>query len=292
MPVSCLPAFAVNIDAGTLPDLNNAINGSVDVNGNKMDVNVIGGKGTVGQFDWNSFNVGKDATVNWVFNANNQTALNRVLNSGGISYIYGKLTESAGTGCPSCVNTSKVILINPSGIVFGNGSQVDLNSFTASTYDIKGAKNIEDLLKDQNAYKQYAGTGGTSGTLFDIAGYNKTVSFVANDNMVDGNGYITGDATGTKLASIIADGASIKANKTVALQIQILEQHIQAPQIHQTLLKQDQTLNWLQAMVLTSTIHQQATLITMLQYLALLKKHQVKNMASTSKIQKSEPVIS
>ena len=58
MPVSCLPAFAVNIDAGTLPDLNNAINGSVDVNGNKMDVNVIGGKGTVGQFDWNSFNVG------------------------------------------------------------------------------------------------------------------------------------------------------------------------------------------------------------------------------------------
>ena len=45
MPVSCLPAFAVNIDAGTLPDLNNAINGSVDVNGNKMDVNVIGGKG-------------------------------------------------------------------------------------------------------------------------------------------------------------------------------------------------------------------------------------------------------
>ena len=217
MPVSCLPAFAVNIDAGTLPDLNNAINGSVDVNGNKMDVNVIGGKGTVGQFDWNSFNVGKDATVNWVFNANNQTALNRVLNSGGISYIYGKLTESAGTGCPSCVNTSKVILINPSGIVFGNGSQVDLNSFTASTYDIKGAKNIEDLLKDQEAYKQYAGTGGTSGTLFDIAGYNKTVSFVANDNMVDGNGYITGDATGTKLASIIADGASIKANKTVAM---------------------------------------------------------------------------
>ncbi len=217
MPISCLPAFAVNIDAGTLPDLNNSINGSVDVDGNQMNVNVIGGKGTVGQFDWNSFNVGKDATVNWVFNANNQTALNRVLAGGGMSYIYGKLTESSGSGCPSCVNTSKVILINPSGILFGNGSQVDLNSFTASTYDIKGAKNIEDLLQDPQAYADYAGTGGTTGGLFNIAGYNKTVSFVANDNMVDGNGYITADATGTKLASIIADGASIKANKSIAM---------------------------------------------------------------------------
>ena len=218
MPVSCLPAFAMDIAPDTLPNLNNAVNGNVNIDSidsNKMNVNVIGGKGTVGQFDWNSFNVGKDATVNWVFNANNQTALNRVLNGGGMSYIYGKLTESAGTGCPSCVNTSKVILINPSGILFGNGSQVDLNSFTASTYDIKGVKNLSELTEEQ--LKDYAGVGGTTGTLFDIAGYNKTVSFVANDNMVDGNGYITGDATGTKLASIIADGASIKANKTVAM---------------------------------------------------------------------------
>lgn len=214
MPVSCLPAFA-DISANALPDLNKAVNGDVTTSGNRMDVAVKGTTGTVGQFDWNTFNVGKDAQVNWVFNANSQTALNRVLASGGMSYIYGKLTESSGTSCPSCVNTSKVILINPSGILFGNGSQVNLNSFTASTYDIKGAKNLQDLSEDQ--LKTYAGTGGKSGTLFDIAGYNKTVSFVANDNMVDGNGYITSNATGTKLASIIADGADIQANKTIAM---------------------------------------------------------------------------
>lgn len=217
MPISCLPAFA-DIGANTLPDLNQAVNGSVDINGSQMDVSVVGGKGTVGQFDWNSFNVGKDATVNWVFNANSQTALNRVLNGGGMSYIYGKLTESSGTGCPGCVNTGKVILINPAGILFGNGSQVDLNSFTASTYDIKGAKDLKDLsaaeLK-QYADMQYADSN--NGNLFNIAGYNKTVQFVANDNMVDGNGYITADATGTRLASIVADGADFNVDKSLAM---------------------------------------------------------------------------
>ena len=214
MPISCLPAFA-DIGANTLPDLNQAVNGNVDINGSQMDVSVVGGKGTVGQFDWNSFNVGKDATVNWIFNANNQTALNRVLASGGMSYIYGKLTETSGSGCSSCVNTSKVILINPSGILFGNGSQVDLNSFTASTYDIKGAKDLNSLTEAE--LKDYAGTGGNTGNIFNIAGYNKTVQFVANDNMVDGNGYITADATGTRLASIVADGADFKVDKSLAM---------------------------------------------------------------------------
>lgn len=214
MPISCLPAFA-DIGANTLPDLNQAVNGNVDINGSQMDVSVVGGKGTVGQFDWNSFNVGKDATVNWIFNANNQTALNRVLASGGMSYIYGKLTETSGSGCSSCVNTSKVILINPSGILFGNGSQVDLNSFTASTYDIKGAKDLNSLSEAE--LKDYAGTGGNTGNIFNIAGYNKTVQFVANDNMVDGNGYITADATGTRLASIVADGADFKVDKSLAM---------------------------------------------------------------------------
>ena len=214
MPISCLPAFA-DIAADTLPNLNQAVNGNVDINGSQMDVSVVGGKGTVGQFDWNSFNVGKDATVNWIFNANNQTALNRVLASGGMSYIYGKLTETSGSGCSSCVNTSKVILINPSGILFGNGSQVDLNSFTASTYDIKGAKDLNSLTEAE--LKDYAGTGGNTGNIFNIAGYNKTVQFVANDNMVDGNGYITADATGTRLASIVADGADFKVDKSLAM---------------------------------------------------------------------------
>ncbi len=215
MPVSCTAAFA-DIAADTLPDLRGKVNGDVrtDANQHRMDVTVQGGKGTVGQFDWNSFNVGKDAHVNFEFSANNQTALNRVL-GGRMSEIYGKLTESSANGCAACVNTSKVILINPAGIMFGNGSSVNLNSFTASTYDIKGVKDIKDLSTD--ALNKYAGTGGTTGDLFNLAGYNKSVEFVPNDNFVDGNGQIIANPDeNSRLASIVADGAKIDANKTIA----------------------------------------------------------------------------
>lgn len=153
MPLSSTMAFA--IDAGAMPDLNNKLNGSVTVDGNRMDVTVQGGAGAVGQFDWNSFNVGKDGHVNFGFTNNSQTSLNRVLASGGLSQIYGKLTNScAGADCSSYMGTGKVILINPNGIMFGAGSQVDLNSFTATTFDLKGAKNLKDMSAEElKAYK-------------------------------------------------------------------------------------------------------------------------------------------
>lgn len=215
MPVSCTAAFA-DIAAGTLPELRDKVNGDVRTNDSqhRMDVTVQGGKGTVGQFDWNSFNVGKDAHVNFEFSANNQTALNRVL-GGRMSEIYGKLTESSANDCAACVNTSKVILINPAGIMFGNGSSVNLNSFTASTYDIKGVKDINKLTDIEK--QAYAGNGGETGDLFNLAGYNKSVEFVPNDNFVDGNGVIVANPdANSRLASIVADGAKINANKTIA----------------------------------------------------------------------------
>ena len=153
MPLSTTTALA--LDAGAMPDLNGSINGSVTTDGNRMDVVVNGGAGAVGQFDWNSFNVGKDGHVNFGFTNNSQTSLNRVLATGGLSQIYGKLTNSCvGGDCASYSGTGKVILINPNGLMFGEGSQVDLNSFTATTFDLKGAKNLKDLTPEQlQAYK-------------------------------------------------------------------------------------------------------------------------------------------
>ena len=153
MPLSSTMVFA--LDAGAMPDLNNKLNGSVTVDGNRMDVTVQGGAGAVGQFDWNSFNVGSNGHVNFGFTNNSQTSLNRVLASGGLSQIYGKLTNScAGADCSSYMGTGKVILINPNGIMFGAGSTVDLNSFTATTFDLKGAKNIKDMTAEElQAYK-------------------------------------------------------------------------------------------------------------------------------------------
>ncbi len=143
-----LSTFAA-VDANTVPSLNNVINGEVSNTSNGLNVQVGTGAGktagAVGQFDWNHFNVGKDKTVNFSFTNVSQTALNRVLSSSPTE-IMGKLTNScAQAGCTATENTGKVILINPNGILFGAGSQVNLNSFTASTFDAKGAKNISDL---------------------------------------------------------------------------------------------------------------------------------------------------
>ena len=103
-------------------------------NPNRADVNVKGGNGAVGQVDWKDFNVQKDQHLNFGFSGLSQTVINRVL-GGRLSEIYGRITNSCinGGDCASFANTSKVILINPAGVMFGQGSQVDLNSFTIST---------------------------------------------------------------------------------------------------------------------------------------------------------------
>ncbi len=201
MPLSTTTAMA--IDAGTLPTLDNSINGSVTTDGNRMDVTVQGGSGTVGQFDWKDFNVGSGAHVNFGFTANSQTSLNRVLASGGLSQIYGKLTNScAGGDCSSYMGTGKVILINPNGILFGNGATVDLNSFTATTFDLKGAKNLSDLSPAElEAYK--AQINVVNGLPADM---------VTNAQFIRDGVLATKDG-----ASVTVDGAKMNIDKSLAL---------------------------------------------------------------------------
>ena len=201
-----LPAFA-NIGANTSPVLDSSTsNGVVTQTGNYTNVQVNGGAGAVAQFDWKSFNVGSNATVNFDFTANSQTSLNRVLATGGMSQIYGKLTESYSGACPGCAGTGKVILINPNGVMFGNGSQVNLNSFTASTYDINGARNLKDLTNAQ--LQNYINGNGTEAFqgLRNIAGADTNVQFISDGK---GNGTIVVSGK-TIEKGIYADGATFR----------------------------------------------------------------------------------
>ena len=127
-------AAYADVAANTLPTLNNATNGTVTTTGNNMNVQINAGQGGVGTFNWDTYNIGKDASVNYEFTAHNQTALNKVSASGGLSQIYGKITAS---GCYNCGYdaTGKVILLNPNGVLFGDGANVNLNSFTVSNMD-------------------------------------------------------------------------------------------------------------------------------------------------------------
>ena len=143
------PSFA-DVAASALPSLNNATNADVTVgNANDMNIQIQGGQGGVGVLNWNSYNIGKDASVNYEFSAHNQTALNKVSAAGGLSQIYGKITSSGCAGC-GFDGTGKVILINPNGVLFGDGANVNLNSFTVSTFDGTFDKDTNKLVLDRN----------------------------------------------------------------------------------------------------------------------------------------------
>ena len=201
-PLSAVAVPGVN----EVPQLNNSINGSVSggstgshnftdaVGGSGLNVTVGSGKANeVGQFDWNTFNLGANKRVNWNFTGISQTALNRVLDANP-SQIYGKLTNTcANAECGTSANTSKVILINPNGLLFGPGSSVNLNSFTASTYDLKGAKNIKDM------------------TASELQAYTNNI-----DRNFGPDIKVTFQSTTDKIGSLIKmDGANVHADKSL-----------------------------------------------------------------------------
>ena len=130
------------------------------------------GSGAVGQIDFKKFNVGSKGHVNYGFTGVSQTMINRVL-GGEKSKIAGKITSScAAEGCSNYENTGKVVFINPAGVMFDKGSTVDLNSFTVSTFDFKGAKNLGNMTdKELKAYEagltKYSPTAEVNGTAND-----------------------------------------------------------------------------------------------------------------------------
>ena len=87
--------------------------------------------------NWDSFNVGKNAQVN--FNQPNQNAvmLNRV--TGASSSVIDGAIKANG----------QVILVNQNGVTFGKGSQVDAAGVTASTLDIAN----KDFMDGKSTYK-------------------------------------------------------------------------------------------------------------------------------------------
>ncbi|MCF7789029.1 MAG: filamentous hemagglutinin N-terminal domain-containing protein [Prosthecobacter sp.] len=74
--------------------------------------------------DWSTFNIASGEHTNFIVPDANSATLNRVLD-GGPSLLNGTLTSNG-----------QVFLINASGIIFGQGSMVDVAGLTASTLDL------------------------------------------------------------------------------------------------------------------------------------------------------------
>ncbi len=73
---------------------------------------------------WQSFNIGKSETVNFVQPTAKSIAVNRILDTNG-SQILGRLNANG-----------QVWLINPNGLLFGRGAQVNVGGLVASTLDV------------------------------------------------------------------------------------------------------------------------------------------------------------
>ncbi|MBE7705685.1 MAG: hypothetical protein E7Z91_00360 [Cyanobacteria bacterium SIG30] len=188
------------IDANALPNVVGSVNvqNTIDSTNKTLTSTIKGGANAVGQNDMTG-GLGSNGTWNINASAHSQTFLGR--------FIDGKLTELNGkinTGCASGAgcgydSTLKVILTNPYGITFGNGSQVNANSFTVSTFDAEGAKNIKNMSASElEAYKnsltskfgpnvdiKFEGGSKTDGAAVTLNGstwnIDKTAAIVAKD---------------------------------------------------------------------------------------------------------------
>lgn len=86
-------------------------------------------------YQWQSYNIGKDASVTYQFNQAGSSALNRVV-GGDPSQILGQLTSTVPGANGTRVTGGTVLLINPNGILFGAGAQVNTGGLIASTLNV------------------------------------------------------------------------------------------------------------------------------------------------------------
>lgn len=112
-------AHAQQVSPDQLPTGANVGGGiaSITVNGNTMDIAQSGDRGLI---RWDSFDVGSNATVN-IHQLSHQVLLNYILD-GDASQIMGDI-NAGGT----------VFLMNPNGLIFGAGAQINVGSLVAST---------------------------------------------------------------------------------------------------------------------------------------------------------------
>lgn len=111
------------VAATTLPNGAQVTYGGATVSstGAAMQINQSTDRASI---NWTGFSIGKDASVNINQSGSNAILLNRVVGNNA-SQIMGRLSANG-----------QIILVNPNGIVFGQGSAVNAAGFTAGTKDI------------------------------------------------------------------------------------------------------------------------------------------------------------
>ncbi|MDQ3185132.1 MAG: filamentous hemagglutinin family protein [Pseudomonadota bacterium] len=154
LPIPCAAGCGAEI-----PGFVTAGQADYHIQGLQALVNQVGDKAIL---NWESFNVSPGHSVQFqqvenlaaknLVQGANFTTLNRVWDNDP-SVIAGILSQAMG-------QKANIILVNTNGIAFMGTSQVNLNSFTASSLDIKDSFILNAFLTTQKTAPQFEGTGG------------------------------------------------------------------------------------------------------------------------------------
>ena len=155
LPVPC----AVGACGAGIPDFVSAGQAAYHAQDHHAVISQVGDKAIL---NWETFNVSAGHSVQFqqvdslaaqhLVQGASFTTLNRIWGSDP-SVIAGILTQATG-------QSANVILVNTNGIAFMGSSQVNLNSFTASSLDIKDSFILNAFLTTQKNIPQFEGSGG------------------------------------------------------------------------------------------------------------------------------------
>lgn len=107
------------------PKNGDVVAGNATITTPNTDTTVINQQTQNVVINWDSFNIGKDETTQFVQPNSDAWALNRITGSSNPSVIEGNLTANG-----------NIAIVNPDGILFSRGSRIDVNSLIATTADI------------------------------------------------------------------------------------------------------------------------------------------------------------
>ncbi|NQW81198.1 MAG: filamentous hemagglutinin N-terminal domain-containing protein, partial [Polaromonas sp.] len=153
---------------------------------------------------WQSFNVGKQEVVNFVQPSATAVAINRIYDTNG-SQILGQINANG-----------QVYLINPNGILFGQGAQVNVGALVASTLDL-----TDDSLSSTTRVFSGNGTGSVinQGTL-NAVGSGSGGGYVALlGNTVINQGTITAPQGTVALGAASATTLTFEGSSLIGMQI-------------------------------------------------------------------------
>ncbi|WP_295945363.1 MBG domain-containing protein [uncultured Xanthomonas sp.] len=199
LPFALACALAAPAHASGVPSLSSATGATVSQNGGTLQIDQNAAKAVL---NWNSFNVGKDASVVFVQPSSSAVALNLIDASRGASVIDGSLRANG-----------NVFLINSAGILFGNHAQVNVGGLVASSLGLAG--------DDGNGYLLARGDHGAASVVNQGSirvGNGGSVNLVGNH--VANRGSISADGGAIRLLS--ADQVKVTMDAAGAIGMQMV----------------------------------------------------------------------